>query len=90
MGKGEAKKRAAAQPQAWPVTGIAGDGEELLENLQQMARADRIAPGQRSSGIAETEHHRRVDVLWRRDALLRNLAGDIDDGREHPLRHRAG
>ena len=82
--------RPPPQPQARPIAGIAGDALERFQDAQHRRRADGVAPGERAPGIAEAEPDGGVDVIRRGDALLGDLAGDIDDHGQHPLGHRAG
>ena len=47
--------------------------------------ADGIAPGQRAVWVTEPELDRAIDVRGRRDPLLGDRAGDVDDVGEHAL-----
>src|ERR1700687_2881311 len=85
----QAKARAARKPQAGTIAGVAIRSRKFLEDPQQTARSDRITPRQRPRRVAETYPDRQIDVTWSRDALLRNIAGDVDDMRQRSLDDKA-
>lgn len=40
--------------------------------------------------IAAAQHHGQIDVLWRGDLLLDDIARDMDDRGDDALRDKAG
>lgn len=82
--------RSSAQPGTGPVARVTGKRLQALENAQQAPRAEAVAPFQRAVGIAEAEVHRLVDILDAGNALLGDVAGEVDDHRQYPLDDEAG
>lgn len=88
--QGHAQLRSSAQPGTGPVARVTGKRLQALENAQQAPRAEAVASFQRAVGIAEAEVHRLVDILDAGNALLGDVAGEVDDHRQYPLDDEAG
>src|SRR5580692_3017743 len=74
-----AEPGAALQPRARPVARVAIEGVHALEDLEHRAGADLVAPAQRPVRIGEAQSDREVDVGRTGNALLGDVAGEIDD-----------
>ncbi|WXK38922.1 hypothetical protein IHE29_06365 [Mycetohabitans rhizoxinica] len=60
------------------------------QNREDARRTQHIAERQRPCRIAEAQHHGQIDVLWRGDLLLDDIARDMDDRGDDALRDKAG
>ena len=89
MAQRQAEYGAAAQPRAGAVARVAGNGMHAFQDLQQQGGAELVAPGQRTLRIAQPQAHGFVDVIDTGNALLGNLAGEVDDGRQRALGDKA-
>ena len=59
------------------------------QNFEDVGRAVQIAHGQRPLRITQPEGDSGFQVLRAADALLADVAGNVDDVGDHPLRHKA-
>lgn len=84
MAQRQIQLRAPAQPGAGTIAGIAGDVENAGQDIKDTTQSDLITPGQRPLRIVEAQHHGGVDIRRRRDTLLRDIAGDVDDEGDDP------
>ncbi len=82
-------RRAAQQPWARAITRVAVQRGEILQHFEHGAGTERIAQRQRPLRVAEAQRDRKVDVGRRGDALLRDVARDVDDARDDALCHEA-
>jgi hypothetical protein len=79
---------AATQPHAGPVARISGDLVNLVKQMRQTHRAELVAQGKWSGGIAKAQPDRSVDIGGRSNALLGNFTANRNNHRENSRRDK--
>src|SRR5205807_4882940 len=80
-----AEPGAPAQPRAWTVARLLVELVHRLQDGEDAPCAQRVAHGEGTLRVAETEYHRAVEIFRRSNAHLCNIAADVDDVRDHAL-----
>src|SRR5579871_2201405 len=75
----DAERGPTLEPRARAVARIGVERLQALDDREHGRGAERVAPGERPHRIAEAERNREVDVARAGDALLGDVAGEIDD-----------
>ena len=85
----QSERATATQPRAGTITRIAIYSLYVEENFQNFGGPIEVTHFQRAHWVAPVFGAGCVKVAWRAQALLAQVAGDVDEVGHHTLRHKA-